>query len=184
MRGFFGLAALFVVVGCATSVPPQPAGVAEDAPERRDVGKHFWMTGAAMICATPQILMGRDCEVPGHHADVLITDVVADPQDKLVSHYKVLYGSGKVGYIMTSNLRAHATDVDPKVAAAECKRRGDPRIGMTSKQVTETCWGKPDQVNRTETALGITDQYVYEGRGYVYLRNGVVTSVQTTGTLR
>jgi hypothetical protein len=26
--------------------------------------------------------------------------------------------------------------------AAECKRRGDPRVGMTAEQVEATCWGQ------------------------------------------
>jgi hypothetical protein len=50
---------------------------------------------------------------------------------------------------------------DPVKAAAECKRRGDPRFGVTAKQVEATCWGKPDHVNRTETAGVISDQHVY-----------------------
>jgi hypothetical protein len=56
--------------------------------------------------------------------------------------------------------------------------------GMTAKQVEATCWGKPNHVNRTETAGVIFDQYVYSDSRYVYLQNGVVTSIQATGTLR
>jgi hypothetical protein len=62
---------------------------------------------------------------------------------------------------------------------AECKRRGEPRIGMTYKQVEETCWGKPKDVNRTQTASGTSDQLVYSDGHYVYLRNGIVTGIQS-----
>jgi hypothetical protein len=79
---------------------------------------------------------------------------------------------------------AHGTDIDPVKAAADCKRHGDPHIGMTAKQVEATCWGKPDRVNRTQTAGVISDQYVYDNGRYVYLRNGIVTSIQATDTLR
>jgi hypothetical protein len=73
---------------------------------------------------------------------------------------------------------------DPVKAAAECERCGDPRFGVTAKQVEATCWGKPDHVNRTETAGVISDQYVHGDSRYVYLRNGIVTSIQASGTLR
>ena len=70
------------------------------------------------------------------------------------------------------------------MAAAECKRRGDPRVGMTAEQVKASCWGKPGHVNRTHTADGISDQYVYGDGRYVDLRDGIVTSIQGAGTLR
>jgi hypothetical protein len=59
----------------------------------------------------------------------------------------VTLDDGRAGYILTYDLLGHATDIDPVKAAAECKRRGDPHIGMTAKQVEATCWGKPDHVN-------------------------------------
>jgi hypothetical protein len=98
--------------------------------------------------------------------------------------YHVTLDDGRTGYIGTSDLTAHGTDTDPVKAAAECKRRGDPRIGMTAQQVEATCWGKPNHVNRTQTVAGISDQYVYSNDRYVYLHNGIVTSIQATGTLR
>ncbi|MFZ0988154.1 MAG: hypothetical protein WAN27_10520 [Xanthobacteraceae bacterium] len=55
---------------------------------------------------------------------------------------------------------------------------------MTRKQVEETCWGKPDQVDRRETARGVTERYVYGKSRFVLLHNGTVTSVQFSGRLR
>jgi hypothetical protein len=54
---------------------------------------------------------------------------------------------------------------------------------MTAKQVETTCWGKPDQVDRLKTMRGTTDRYVYD-QGRVILKNGIVTSVKISGTLR
>ena len=76
-----------------------------------------------------------------------------------------------------------ATDIDQAQAAAECKRRGEPRVGMTANQVVATCWGKPDHVDRLKTTKGTTDRYVYE-QGRVVLQNGIVTAVKVGGTLR
>jgi hypothetical protein len=62
--------------------------------------------------------------------------------------------------------------------------RGDPRIGMSAQQVTATCWGKPGKVNRVETARAIKEVYAYTGNRYVYLRDGVVRKIRTSGILR
>lgn len=50
------------------------------------------------------------------------------------------------------------------------------RVGMTAAQVREA-WGQPRRVNRTTTATGVGEQWVYSG-GYAYLTNGVVTAIQ------
>src|SRR6516165_6481309 len=45
-------------------------------------------------------------------------------------------------------------------------------IGMTAKQVREeTWWGPPDKVNRTVTASGSKEQWVYRYYGYLYFDN-------------
>jgi hypothetical protein len=74
-----------------------------------------------------------------------------------------------------------ASETDPAIAAAECKRRGEPRLGMNAKQLEATCWGKPDHINRRQTAKGIRDQYVYLSGRYVDLHNGIVTSIDQGG---
>lgn len=54
-------------------------------------------------------------------------------------------------------------------------------IGYTAQQVLESSWGKPTKVNTTTNKYGSREQWVYRGQGksgYVYLENGVVTSIQ------
>jgi hypothetical protein len=99
------------------------------------------------------------------------------------AYYHVTLEDGRTGYIAALDLLRFATDVDPKQAAAECKRRGEPRVGMTAKQVEATCWGKPDHVDRLKPIQGTTDRYVYD-QDRVILKNGIVTSVKISGTLR
>jgi hypothetical protein len=50
-------------------------------------------------------------------------------------------------------------------------------IGATAAEV-QTSWGPPDSINRTTTAAGVTEQWVYGGGRYVYLTNGRVTAIQ------
>ncbi len=53
------------------------------------------------------------------------------------------------------------------------------RIGMTSVEVrTRTNWGAPRSVNRTTTAYGTREQWVYWGNNYLYFTNGILTAVQ------
>jgi len=52
-------------------------------------------------------------------------------------------------------------------------------IGMTAEQIRKSSWGKPKSINETITAGGKHEQWVYGG-GYLYLENGVLTSIQTS----
>lgn len=53
-----------------------------------------------------------------------------------------------------------------------------PQIGMTAAEVVKTSWGRPNDINRTTTASNIHEQWVYYGGRYVYLDNGIVTTIQ------
>ena len=62
---------------------------------------------------------------------------------------------------------------------AACDKAGGVRVGMTRAQVYASCWGKPRRINVTITARGRHEQFVYSLRDYLYLDNGVLTSIQT-----
>ncbi|WP_180287760.1 hypothetical protein [Janthinobacterium sp. 35] len=49
---------------------------------------------------------------------------------------------------------------------------------MTAKQVRASNWGGPESVNRSTGTYGVHEQWVYGGGNYIYLENGVVTSIQ------
>jgi hypothetical protein len=52
------------------------------------------------------------------------------------------------------------------------------KLGMSAKAVVEkTSWGKPVTINRTTTAHGTSEQWVYNS-GYLYFTNGVLTAIQ------
>lgn len=51
-------------------------------------------------------------------------------------------------------------------------------VGMTAAQVRQA-WGEPQSINRTQSARGTEEQWVYGLGYYVYVFNGVVTAVQT-----
>ncbi len=52
-----------------------------------------------------------------------------------------------------------------------------PQIGMTAEQVRKGKWGYPDKINKHTYSWGVQEQWVYDDYGYVYLRDGIVTSI-------
>ena len=53
------------------------------------------------------------------------------------------------------------------------------RIGMTADQVIhKSNWARPASVNRTTTAHGTREQWVYGGQNYLYFTNGILTAIQ------
>jgi hypothetical protein len=169
-----------------TDAQPTPAAEAEMAKYAANVGKDYWVSSALQLCTGPG---GYNCNFifPGTH--LKIDDVVLNqsPDNRPIFDpvYRVSLDDGRVGYFSVVSI-FDVTDVNPTVAAADCKRRGDPHVGMKAAQVEATCWGKPNHINRKESSHGIHEQYVYGDGRLVYLHDGVVTEVQirTTGRQR
>lgn len=57
------------------------------------------------------------------------------------------------------------------------KKREGVSIGMSAEDVLASSWGRPEKVNRTTTAMGTREQWVYDS-GYLYFTNGRLTAVQ------
>jgi hypothetical protein len=75
---------------------------------------------------------------------------------------------------------------DKEVAAIKAEQEALAKkpgvvIDMTPQEVIDnTSWGKPDHINRTVNAFGASEQWVYGLGSYLYFRDGVLTSIQTT----
>jgi len=65
-------------------------------------------------------------------------------------------------------------------AKEEAKKSIEPAVGMTKDAVLEGAWGSPEKKNITETAAGISEQWVYGNGRYIYFENGIVTAIQRT----
>jgi len=73
--------------------------------------------------------------------------------------------------------RAESLGLQGGTVSASIHKAHGVSVGMTADQVLRSSWGKPKSVNRTTTASGISEQWVYGG-GYLYFRNGVLTTIQ------
>lgn len=64
--------------------------------------------------------------------------------------------------------------------AAQRERHARPgaRIGMTAAEALKSSWGVPEEVNRTITANGTQEQWVYRDGNYLYFDDGILTAIQ------
>jgi hypothetical protein len=180
----FGVVVLALMSGCAKRPPAvdfEKDFLQEKAKYEPNIGKDYWLLGSTFLCPTPATNV-IDCTSIDAGSKLQLDGIERGVTSDAFYHVKL--EDGRTGYISALNLVRFGTDVDPTQAAAECKRRGDPRIGMTAKQVRATCWGEPDRVDRRETARGVSERYVYGKSRFVLLHNGIVTSVQISGRLR
>ena len=56
---------------------------------------------------------------------------------------------------------------------------GGVTAGMSAAQVRQV-WGSPVRINKTVSAGGVSEQWVYGNGQYLYLSHGVVVAMQTT----
>jgi len=76
------------------------------------------------------------------------------------------------------------------IIVGSCDGARAAAIGMTGDDVSRSRWGLPNHINTTETATGVTAQWVYDDgpfcreagdsskRGYLYFRNGRLVAIQ------
>lgn len=92
------------------------------------------------------------------------------------------------GEPMSDEWRRLRADLQQKVAANQAalersrlahKRAQGVSVGASMQDALESSWGKPQRVNRTITAQGTREQWVYGGGNYLYFDGGVLTAIQT-----
>ncbi len=69
----------------------------------------------------------------------------------------------------------------PATAQSTSQRaiEGAPKVGMTEYDAENTMWGRPSERNRTVTAYGTREQWVFGNGRFAYLENGRVTAVSS-----
>ncbi|WP_409174828.1 hypothetical protein [Brevibacillus fortis] len=74
--------------------------------------------------------------------------------------------------------RKYGTGIIVRDREQQSKIIDKPQIGMTAEEVLKTRWGTPEDINTTTTVYGTNEQWVYSSDRYVYIENGVVTTIQ------
>lgn len=62
-------------------------------------------------------------------------------------------------------------------SVCETLSKGKVRVGMTKEQA-RIGWGNPDDINKTITTYGTSEQWVYGYSSYLYFDDGILTSIQ------
>lgn len=77
-------------------------------------------------------------------------------------------------------LRSLHEKIQKQASDADKKRRKahGVEIGMTASEVKASSWGPPEHINRTTTASGTREQWVYKGYNYLYFENDILTTIQ------
>ena len=60
----------------------------------------------------------------------------------------------------------------------EALKSSFPYIGMTEEDLRKCAWGQPEDVKTTTTTYGTSKQSCYSGYKFVYVEDGVVTTIQ------
>jgi hypothetical protein len=190
MRKFHAVvvgAALCGLAGCSTApkvdfTPVTNSSLPSMQKYNGYIGKDYWVSDRSPLpfCKDPTSLHCLEFLQPGTHlkVDGLVPNhseaagtSIDDP------YFHVVLDDGRSGFADSLILSTRTTAIDPVVAAAECKKKGDPKLGMNAAQVAATCWGPPNYVNTKIRKTGKYQQYVYGDDKFVYLHNGIVTSV-------
>ena len=78
-------------------------------------------------------------------------------------------------YHLSSSLKTDKILKRESVISEEIK---NPSVGMTADEVKQSTWGEPKKINKSTYSWGTSEQWCYSGYRYVYLDNGIVTSIQ------
>lgn len=94
--------------------------------------------------------------------------------------YKCSDPDGRIRFTDKARPDCKALDF-PKVSKREGpkprSKRGVIKIGMLGEAAI-AAWGKPLSVHRTTTAKGLSEQWVYGDRNYLYFQDGLLTAIE------
>ena len=116
------------------------------------------------------------CTGGAHPADglLLMTDYekICDFQNLYKAHKAARLGKRDVKEVIEFelNLAKNLTHISDSLR--------DKTYQMTAEEVRNSTWGEPQKINTTITANHTTEQWCYSNYRYVYLENGIVTSIQ------
>ncbi|HEY8804615.1 MAG TPA: hypothetical protein VIM42_05810 [Clostridium sp.] len=102
-----------------------------------------------------------------------------DLSAKYNNEWSIAEADAKTKAKAEADARAKAKADATALASADAKARTEGvRIGMTTQECINSTWGRPDSINRTTTAYGISEQWVYNNTNYLYFDNGILTNIQ------
>ncbi|MBQ6936660.1 MAG: hypothetical protein IJN49_08960 [Clostridia bacterium] len=95
--------------------------------------------------------------------------------------YVFEYSNGEITYKYYYDIYTICLEkISGDVKLPETSYIPDPSIGMTASEVKNSTWGSPKKINKNTYSWGVREQWVYGDGRYIYLEDGVVTSISTS----
>lgn len=178
--GAFVLA--FLAAGCGQDTPPTPPTPPRPPPtsEQSEAAKKAREEQAAKaLAAERERCLGPVLEKAKGEAKIGKPNAAFATMSPCQAHIGADPKAKPFLANMLTEARAEDEKVLKKTAAAErsLKKSKGVSIGMSQDDVVASSWGKPRTINRTTTANGTREQWVYDG-GYLYFQDGVLRTIQ------
>ncbi|BDC55817.1 hypothetical protein EVS87_013275 [Bacillus altitudinis] len=71
-----------------------------------------------------------------------------------------------------SAIRERATVIEERTNSPQ-----SVSVGMSKEEVLIEGWGKPEGINKTQTADHTMEQWIYKGNKYLYFENGILSTI-------
>lgn len=71
-----------------------------------------------------------------------------------------------------SAIRERATVIEERTNSPQ-----SVSVGMSKEEVLIEGWGKPEKINKTQTADHTMEQWIYKGNKYLYFENGILSTI-------
>jgi hypothetical protein len=178
----------------STTTPAEKAALVEDCKstigdktakyeaEMRD--KKYWMASINLRdCADVMHDSGLQKLVADAEVKSYVQDIVSPKSsgfDRVASLEKLIrdYPEQSKKYIKLHDQIVQKANEQDRQYKREHRFDSAPQIGATTDQVMSNGWGYPDHINKTTTASGIKEQWVYGSNKYLYFQDGVLTAIQ------
>jgi hypothetical protein len=121
----------------------------------------------------------RQAELHGHLQ--VLESPRGSPKEELNAAQSLLRDfpeRGKKYEPLIPRLDAQVESLVQSEIAAERRAQG-VRIGMAPHEVVASSWGKPQRINRTTSASGVREQWVYANGNYLYFEDGLLATIST-----
>lgn len=172
---------ILLMASAAVSASPSTCWISDNC--KAYVGKRLWVVIPAGNLNTVEVTFSRGdwttsrtLKLRSGASFVVIAMTKANVGS---DEYKVRLDDGRTGWVSSSD--PFLIDYNPvaraKAAAAECTRRGEPKIGMSRSELVETCWRKPLRVVKKITAAGTEEIFLYGGGRVVKMQDGKIVEI-------
>lgn len=134
-----------------------------------------------------EITFYMNSDLMGVHSDTMTFDINDVKENKVtfqtnIRKYELAFsGNQMVAEMIKDDIMDIYKDESPITCLKEdflCYIiKENPKIGMTADEVRKSTWGSPDEISKDTYLWGIKEQWCYSGYRYIYLEDGIVTSI-------